>query len=126
MNSDITQMVDLGEIKHFYTSPETLIDNGNLNSFSLIRSIIEVLDYYGVKTFTAEDVHRIFSEIHMVQKSNGRIFCPSVKKITGVLECYTVKGKYSLSEENGVFRIESWDHTGYRSEIEYAKINGKI
>lgn len=124
--TDITQKVNMREISYFYTSPDVLIDNSGLNSFSLIRSIIEVLDYYGVKEFTAGDVYRIFKGIGMVQRSNGRIFAPSVKKISGVLECYVKDGKYSLSLHCDVFRIESWDHTGYLYEIEYAKSSGKL
>ena len=126
--TDITRRVNMREISYFYTSPDVLIDNSGLNSFSLIRSIIEVLDYYGIKDFTAEDVYCIFKEIGIVQRSNGRVFAPSVKKISGVLECYinNKNRKYSLSLHEKTFHIESWDHTGYLYEIEYAKNSGRL
>ena len=58
--SGITERVNMDEIIYFYTSPDVMIDNRGLHSFSLIRSIIEVLDYYGVKDFTAEDVILVY------------------------------------------------------------------
>lgn len=122
----IKEKINVSEARYFYTSPDTLIGNGTLSSFGLIRSIIEVFDYYGVKEFTASDAHEIFTELQIVQSSNGRVFSPSVRKISGVFDCYVTTGRYSLSKNGDLFRIESWDHTGYEAEINYARSSGKL
>ncbi len=121
-----TDMIDLKEAEYFYRSPHTLIDNSGLESFGLIKSTVELFVYYGVNDFSANDIKELFEKLQLIQKKNGRVFLPSSKKISGVLECYLKKGKEQLSLDGNIFHIISWDCTGYRCEIESAKQKGYL
>lgn len=122
----INSMINLDEARFFYTSPNTMIDNSGLESFGLIRSAVDVLVYYGINEFTADDIRELFDSLQLIRKKNGRVFVPSVKKISGVLECYLGKGTFMLERSGERFRAVSWDCGGYRYEIEAAKQKGYL
>ena len=118
--------LNFNEVIYFYKSPDSFADYGSMQSFSLIRSTVEVFAYYGTTAFTAEDIRSLFEQLQIVQKKYNRVFLPSVKKISGVMECCFQPGINQLAEENGVYRIISWDSSGYGYEIATAKRKGKL
>lgn len=124
--SDVLDRISWGEVGFFYKSPDSLVDYSIMQSFSLIKSAVEVFAYYGINDFTADDMKRFFERLRLIHKKRGQPFVPSAKKISGVLECCQSVGDNSLSFNGRQFRIESWDSSGYGFEIEAAKRKGKI
>ena len=122
----ICDKLDMDEVRFFYKSPHSLVDFTVVQSFTLIKSCIEILSYYGITDFTSADIKDLFSELDLVQKKNGRKFVPSPKKVNSVLECYLNDGKNSLSLNNGIYHIVSWDHSGYGFEIDSARRSGRL
>ena len=122
----LNERIDLDEVRFFYLSPRTMIDNSGLASFGLIKSSVDVFVYYGINEFTAGDIRELFEALQLVRKKTGRVFVPSAKKITGVLECYYRKSSQQLELCGDVFRVVKWDCGGYRYEIENAKQRGYI
>ena len=120
----IADRIELDEVRFFYLSPDTMIDNSGLESFGLIKSSVDVLVYYGINEFSAEDIKELFEALQLVRKKTGRVFVPSVRKITGVLECYYGKNPQQLEADGERFRVVRWDCGGYKYEIENAKRRG--
>ncbi len=124
--SDAIEKIDLNEVMYFYKSPYALVDFSNMQSFSLIKSTIEIFAYYNVGSFTPDDVRDLFVKIQLVQKKNNKVFIPSPKKISGVLDCCLSGSTNVLSSDNGTYHIISWDSSGYGYEISGAKQSGKL
>lgn len=114
------------EIEFFYKVPNCLTDFSLMTSFSLIRSSVEVFAYYNINSFTSSDIKEFFQKLQIVQKKNNKVFLPSAKKIDGVLQCYLSGTKDTLSLENGVYKIISWDCSGYGYTIQAARDSHKI
>lgn len=116
--SEALKKIDFHEAELFYKSPFSFVDYTLMQSFSLIKSTVEVFAYYGASPFSPEDVRDFFQRLGIVQQKNGRVFVPSPKKVRGVLECYLGEGKLRLEERDGLFYILSWDTLGYSSELQ--------
>ena len=125
MNS-VSESINWDEVGYFYKSPDSLVDYSMMQSFSLIKSAVEVFAYYGINDFTADDMKAFFERLQLIHKRRGLPFVPSAKKISGVLECCENGGVNSLSFNGQRFHIDSWDSSGYGYEIEAAKRNGLI
>lgn len=123
---NIIDKIDFYEVEYFYKSPLSLVDYTQMQSFSLIKSCIEVFAYYGITDFKSSDVKNFFQKLQLVQQKNGKVFIPSLKKVDGVLECCFAKNKNMLSFDNGVYHIVSWDSSGYGYELRAAELSGKI
>ena len=119
--SEALDRINFEEAEYFYKSPDSFVDYTLMQSFSLIKSTIEVFAYYNASPFLPEDVRDFFERLNIVQKKNGRVFVPSPKKVRGVLECYLGEGKLRLKEEDGYFHIVSWDTLGYSSSMKLRK-----
>lgn len=115
--------INFTEAAYFYKSPSSLVDYSQMQSFSLIKSCIEVLAYYGIKEFTASDIRDFFEELQLVQKKNNKVFIPSPKKVSGVIEtCIFPSGSF-LYKKDGTYYIEKWNTDGYHAEITHAYEN---
>ena len=108
--------INFKEACYFFKSEHSLIDYSNVSSFSLIKSSVEVLYYYGITDFTAADVKEFFEKLEFTQ-NDGRLFLPSVRKINSVLEVSLIPHKQYLSIKDDVYHIEKWNCDGYKSEI---------
>lgn len=124
--SDRLSKINFSEVSYFYKSPDAFVDYSNMQSFSLIKSTVDVFVYYGITDFTAEDIQAFFERLQIVKKKTGKVFLPSPKKVSGVLECYLKEGRESLSLTDGHFHVNAWDGSGYGFEIEAAKRKGKL
>ena len=124
--SDTIKKINLNEVTYFYKSPYALVDFSNMQSFSLIKSTIEIFAYYNINDFTADDVRELFVNLQLIQKKNNKVFIPSPKKISGVLDCCLSGSMNVLSSDNGIYHIVSWDSSGYGYEISAAKQTGKL
>ncbi len=122
--NDSMKKINYKEASFYYTSEHALVDYSQMQSFSLIKSCVEVLAAYGVTDFSAEDVRDFFAQLHIIQQKNQREFLPSPKKVDSVLECCLGSGRNRLSKAEGRYHIESWDSDGYRSEISFAYERG--
>ena len=71
--NDVIQNINFREASFFYKDEHSLVDYSQMQSFSLIKSCIEVFAYYNVVDFSAEDVKEFFSELSLVQKKNNRV-----------------------------------------------------
>ena len=116
------EKINFDEAEFFYKH-NSITDFSSMTSLGLIRSCIEIFGYYGIKSFTGNDVKAFFEKIGIVQKKNGRIFIPSIKKIEGVLDCFLSGSGDRLSCRDGVYCIEQWDSTGYMYEIQLRNIS---
>ncbi len=124
---DVLAKINFAEVNYFYKSPDAFVDYSNMQSFSLIKSTVEVFVYYGITDFSAEDIQTFFNRLQLVKKKTGKVFVPSPKKISGVLECYLKAGRESLSQQaDGRFHVNAWDGSGYGFEIETAKRKKKL
>lgn len=119
MNDCLSKM-DFDEINYYYKSPQALVDYSLMQSFSVIKSCVEVFVYYGVTEFSAEDVKSFFTKLQLIQKKNGRVFIPSEKKIDGVLSCCLPESENVILCTDGKYIVKSWNISGYKSEIELA------
>ncbi len=117
---DKLSVINFTEVSFFYKSPDSLVDYSRMQSFSLIKSCIEVIAYYGIRDFTADDIKDFFEELKIVQQKNNKVFIPSPKKIAGVLESCILPSGCSMTEQNGTYHIDKWNTDGYRAEIRYA------
>lgn len=124
--TDILCKINFDEVNYFYKSPFALVDYGMMQSFSLIKSSIEVLAYYGIVSFRSSDIRDFFQELQLVQKKNGRVFVPSPKKVDSVLECCMSESENTISYSDGYYHIESWNTDGYKCEIASAREQGRI
>ncbi len=124
--NDVIQNINFREASFFYKDEHSLVDYSQMQSFSLIKSCIEVFAYYNVVDFSAEDVKEFFSELSLVQKKNNRVFIPSAKKVSGVLDCCLSPSDNMLSMNESGYHICSWNTDGYRFEIENAKLKDLI
>ncbi len=118
--------IDFNEVQYFYKNPRSLVDYSQMQSFSLIKSSVEIFSYYGIPDFTAGDIRDFFEKLQLVQKKNNKVFLPSPKKIDGVLQCCLSETQNKLSFQNGIYHIVSWNHSGYRYEIEAAHAMNKL
>lgn len=125
MNQEL-ERINWEEAGFFYKSPLALVDYGNMQSFSLIRSSVELFSYYGIVDFTPNDITEFFRKLQLIQKKFDRVFLPSPKKVSGVLDCCLDKGINQLSRHDGQYHIVSWDHSGYGYEISAAHDTGKL
>ena len=118
--SSAIERIDLAEVDFFYHSPHAFVDYTAMQSFSLIKSTVDILVYYGITDFTPHDIRELFEHINIVTKKSGRVFLPSPKKISGVLDIFLKPGKESLSLNDGVYHVNNWNGSGYGFEIENA------
>ena len=112
--------INFKEAEYFYKSPHALADYSQMQSFSIIKSAIELFSYYGITDFSCRDVKAFFERLGLVQKKNGKVLIPSEKKISGVLECCLTGHGNRLSFQDGIYHIVAWDHRGYACEIRAA------
>lgn len=113
--------INMAEAAAFYKSPHSLVDYTQMQSFSLIKSVIEVFAYYKASPFTAEDIRDFFSELQLVQAKTNRVFLPSPRKIRGVLDLYLSPGPFQLAMEGEAYAIVSWDCSGYYYAVQREK-----
>lgn len=118
--NNILSRINFKEAEFFYKNPLALVDYGQMQSFSLIKSSIEIFAYYGIEDFTAADIKAFFETIAVVQKKNNKVFIPSAKKISGVLDCCLDPSPCCLSSDGEYYHIISWNTDGYRFEISSA------
>ncbi len=115
--SDALSAINFDEAAYFYKNPHALVDYSQMQSFSLIKSSIEIFAYYGLHDFSAADIKAFFEKIALVQKKNQRVFVPSAKKVSGVLDCCLLPSDCCLSADGDRYHIEHWNTDGYRYEI---------
>lgn len=120
MNS-IVEKINFQEAELFYKSPYSLVDYASVQSFTLIKSCIELFAYYGADEFSSSDIKEFFTRLQITQKKNGRVFIPSEKKIDGVLECCLDGNKNCLEKCGDNYRIRCWETDGYGYEIRSIK-----
>lgn len=118
--------INFREVNYFYKDPHALVDYSQMQSFSIIKSSVEIFSYYGISDFESGDIKAFFEKLQLVQKKNGKVFIPSVKKIDGVLECCFLPSENRLSFDNGIYHIISWNHQGYQYEISAARQMNKL
>lgn len=114
--------INFEEAEYFYKH-NSITDFSTVTSLGLIRSCIEVFAYYGIDSFTGNDIKAFFEKIGIVRKKSGKIFIPSVKKTEGVLDCFLSGRGDRLSCNEGIYHIEKWDSTGYMYEIQLRNIS---
>ncbi|MGN1457276.1 MAG: hypothetical protein ACI4XP_04885 [Acutalibacteraceae bacterium] len=124
--TDILCKINFDEVNYFYKSPFALVDYSMMQSFSLIKSSVEVFAYYGIVSFRSSDIRDFFQELQLVQKKNGRVFVPSPKKVDSVLECCMSDSENTISYSDGYYNIESWNTDGYKYEIASAREQNRI
>lgn len=124
--NELLDRIDFNEVEYIYKSPLSLVDYSRIQSFSLIKSSIEVFAYYGITDFTAEDVKQFFERLRLLHHKKEKIFIPSVKKVCGVLDCCMQPGRNCLSLSDGTYHIVSWDSSGLGYELEAARRTGKL
>ena len=124
--SSNTDRINFKEAEFFYKNPRALVDYGQMQSFSLIKSSVEVFAYYGIKSFLPSDIKDFFERVQIVQKKNMKVFIPSSKKISGVLDCCLTPSDNYLSSDGIIYHIEKWNCDGYKYEIMSAKNRGLI
>ena len=71
MSSKIDK-INFDEAEYFYKSPYSLVDYSSMQSFSLIKSTVEVFAFYNIDCFSAEDIKLFFEKLQLVQKRNGK------------------------------------------------------
>lgn len=125
MSSNINK-INFKEAEYFYKSEHAIVDYSQMQSFSLIKSCIEIFAYYGVNVFSPADVKEFFEKIQLVQKKNGKAFIPSAKKVDGVMECCLFPSSCYLSHSEDGYHIEKWNSDGYKYEIASAYSKGYI
>ena len=124
--TDILCRINFNEVNYFYKSPFALVDYSMMQSFSLIKSSVEIFAYYGILSFKSSDIRDFFDKLQLVQNKNGRVFIPSPKKIDSVLECCMSDSENMLSYSDGYYHIERWNTDGYKYEISSAHKQGRI
>lgn len=122
----LVDSINFTEVEYFYKSPLSLVDFSILQSFSLIKSTVEVFAHYGIREFCPEDICCFFERLQLIHGDKQKVFLPTPKKVSGVLDCCLSPGKNQLSRQDGSYRIISWDSSGYGYEIEAAKSRGRI
>ena len=115
--------INFAEAELFYKSPHALVDYSLMQSFSLIRSCIEVFAYYGCVYISPDDIKEFFERIKIVKKGQSTPFIPSLKKAEGVLDC-CLEGANRLSKQGDRYHIDFWDTTGYKYEITHLQWPG--
>lgn len=121
MTSNNLEKINFEEATMFYKGQGSLVDYSMMADFSLIKSCIEIFNYYGVKDITAEDVCEFFRRIDIVQKKREKVFNPSEKKVSAVLDCFLDPVRNYLSLKDGIYHIEKWNSDGYKFELEARK-----
>ncbi len=124
--SDVLSLINMEEAKYFYNNPHSLVDYSQMQSFSLIKSCIEVFAYYNAVDFTPEDIKEFFSALSIVQQKNNKVFVPSPKKVSGVFDCCLSGSDCVLSRTESGYHIDSWNSDGYKYEILKAKEMGYL
>ena len=124
--TDILCKINFDEVNYFYKSPFALVDYSMMQSFSLIKSSVEIFAYYNILSFESSDIRDFFRELELIQKKNGKVFVPSPKKIESVLECCMSTSGNTLSYSDGYYHIESWNTDGYKCEIALAHDKGRL
>ena len=113
--------INFEEAEFFYKNPHSLVDYSQMQSFSLIKSSVEIFAYYNINTFAASDIKAFFEKLAVVQKKNEKVFIPSAKKVSGVLDCCLVPKGDHLSFDGEQYHIEKWNCDGYKYEIMSAR-----
>lgn len=114
------EKINYEEAELFYKSPFSFVNYSDVQSFTLIKSSIELFAYYGAVEFSPKDVKSFFEKLQITQSKNGRVFIPSEKKVDSVLEC-CLAGANKLKAENGSYKIVHWNTDGYYYELERLK-----
>ena len=104
MNSKLSK-INFDDVLYFYKSPQALVDYSLMQSFSLIKSSVEVFAYYGINDFSPSDIRDFFTVIQLVQKKNNKVFIPSPKKVDSVLECCLSTNVNQLSRKEDHYHI---------------------
>lgn len=124
--ADNISKINFDEAEYFYKSEHAIVDYSQMQSFSLIKSTVELFAYYGITDFSAADIKAFFERIQLVQKKYNKVFIPSAKKVSGVLDCCLKPSKYYLSFHNGTYHIEEWNTDGYKYELARAYDRGYV
>lgn len=124
--NDFLLKMNFDEINYYYKSPKSLVNYSLMQSFSIIKSCIEVFAYYEITEFKAIDVKIFFEKLQLVQERNHRIFVPSEKKIIGVINCLPQSKNNIIVFDKDKYIIKAWDISGYKAEIELAYYFNRI
>lgn len=122
----LIEKINFNEAEFFYKNPHALVDYSQIQSYSLIKSSIELFAYYGIMDFSPSDIKEFFEKLSLVQKKNQKVFIPSSKKVSGVLDCCLTPCENYLSFDGSLYHIEKWNCDGYKYEILSAKDRGMI
>ena len=91
--------INFKEAEFFYKNPHALVDYSQMQSFSLIKSSVEIFAYYGINDFSPSDIKEFFD-------------C-----------CLTPPGDH-LSFDGSMYHIEKWNSDGYKYELLSARQRG--
>ncbi len=116
--------INFKEAEFFYKNPHALVDYSQMQSFSLIKSSVEIFAYYGINDFSPSDIKEFFEKLNIVQKKNQKVFIPSSKKVSGVLDCCLTPPGDHLSFDGSMYHIEKWNSDGYKYELLSARQRG--
>ena len=118
--------IRFNEAEYYYKSEHAIVDYSQMQTYSLIKSCIEVFAYYDITDFTAVEMKAFFEKLQLVQQKNYRVFNPSVKKVSGVLDWCLTPGENYLSVKDNIYHVEKWNTDGYKYEMIYAREKGYI
>ena len=54
----MTEKINYNEVSFFYKGEKAMVDYSQMQSFSLIKSCIEVFAFYGMNDITASDIQQ--------------------------------------------------------------------
>ena len=57
---ELTDKINFEEVEYLYKSPDTMVDYSDVVSFTLIKSSVEIFQYYGITSFSADNIKRFF------------------------------------------------------------------
>lgn len=109
-------LLDFNEIEYYCKSERTIIPFSALPSFIMIQEAVMILSAYGINQFSAEDIRELFLRINVLLPS-GKVFKPSCKKISGVLDTKTRNSVLALESNDGTYSIKRCSIDGYKAEI---------
>ena len=98
----------------------------NVGGFKVSPVEVEdvALSYYGINDFSPSDIKEFFEKLNIVQKKNQKVFIPSSKKVSGVLDCCLTPPGDHLSFDGSMYHIEKWNSDGYKYELLSARQRG--
>lgn len=109
-------LLDFNEIEYYCKSERTIISFSALPSFIMIQEAVMILCAYGINEFCAEDIKELFLKVNVLLP-NGKLFKPSCKKISGVLDTKTRNSVLDLENSGGTYIIKKCNSDGYKAEI---------